>query len=148
MAMLGFVAVPSSLHAQFKNSGEVVKITATAGQIDDQGKQQVTITVTIPKGWHIYANPVEHMDLAEAATVVAIGGKTKLTSVKVTYPPGKEVMNDVIGNYRIYEDKVVITAEVVRAKGDAEPLKASVKVQAVRPEGFCVLPSTEEIDVK
>jgi Thiol:disulfide interchange protein DsbD, N-terminal len=78
--------------------------------------------------------------------VVSITGKTKPESVKVIYPEGKVEKDEVVGNYMIYEDKVVIKAEVVRAKGDTGPLKASVKLQACTKKN-CLLPATINVEV-
>ena len=93
------------------------------------------------------------MDLASSATEVTITGKTKPASVKVDYPAGKVVMDSTIGNYKIYEGKLVIKAVVQRAKGDTEPLKASIKLQACSIDkdnkgGVCLFPATVEVDVK
>jgi len=54
-----------------------------------------------------------------------------------------------VGDYKVYEGKVVITAEVERAKGDTGPLKATVKLQACNLEkgGTCLLPETVEVKV-
>ena len=39
-------------------SDSVVKATAAAAKPDADGKQTVTLTLAIDKGWHLYANPV------------------------------------------------------------------------------------------
>jgi hypothetical protein len=151
-AVVVFAALPAAARTQVKKSDAVVKITATAGKIEND-KQTVEITITIEKPWHIYANPVGLEDIASAATELTITGKVKPTSVKVDYPPGKVEMDSTVGNYKIYEDKVVIKAEVQRAKGDTEPLKASIKLQACsidkeKKGGKCLFPATIEVDVK
>src|SRR5438876_602600 len=53
-------------------SDEEVKVAVAASKLDDAGKQVVTLTLTINKGWHIYANPVGNEDLAPAATLVKL----------------------------------------------------------------------------
>src|SRR5215471_18588886 len=92
-ALLGAVCltVIAALAVQVGLAGgklDPVKIQATASKPDAQGKQTVTVQITIAKGWHIYANPVDHEDFAEAQTVVALkaGGKNVGT---VKYPAGK-----------------------------------------------------------
>jgi hypothetical protein len=146
------VALPADARPQGKKSDSVVKITATGGKIEND-KQTVEITIAIDKDWHIYANPVGQDDLATAATDVSITGKVKPASVKVEYPGGKVVVDSTVGNYKVYEDKVVIKAVVQRAKGDTEPLKVSIKLQACsfgkdNKGGLCLFPATVEVDVK
>lgn len=146
----GLLAVlPAAAHAQVKKSDSVVKITATAGKIEND-KQTVTITIEMKdKAYHLYANPVGQEDLAGAATVVAISGEKQPASEKVIYPAGKLIVDTVVGNYRIYEDKVEIKAVVVRAKGDTGPLTAKIKLQACSDKGGCLLPATVEVkDIK
>src|SRR5262245_20811047 len=101
-----------------------VKATATATKAGADGKQTVTITLNIEKGWHLYANPVNHNKefLDQNRTVVKIGAKEKLKSVKVTYPEGKLKTQDE-DKYDVYTDVVKIEAEVVRARGDTSPLE-------------------------
>jgi uncharacterized protein len=147
---VAFIAgLPVDVCAQGKKSSDVVKVTATADKPDASGKQTVTVTITIENPWHIYANPVGQEDLASAATVVDITGKTKPQSVKVNYPKGKVEKDTVVGDYMIYEGKIEIKTEVVRAKGDTGPLKASVKVQACTTgkSGTCLLPATVDVEV-
>jgi DsbC/DsbD-like thiol-disulfide interchange protein len=134
-----------------RKSGDVVKVVAEAGKIDDDGKQTVTLTVTIDKPWHIYANPVGVEDLSAAATVVDITGEKKPQSVKVHYPAGKVIKDSTVGDYKIYEDKVVIKVDVQRAKGDTGALKAKIKVSACQTDekggGTCLEPGTVEVKV-
>ena len=51
-------------------------------------------TLTIDKGWHIYANPVGLEDLASAQTVVTFPADSKPEVVKIDYPPGKVVKDE------------------------------------------------------
>jgi uncharacterized protein len=141
--------LPLDVGAQGKKSNDVVKVTAAADKPDPDGEQTVTLTITIEKPWHIFANPVGPAALATAETVVDITGKMKLQSVKISYPAGKVEKDPVVGNYMIYEDKIEAKAEVLRAKSDAGPLKASVKVQACSfgPQAACLLPGTVEVEI-
>jgi hypothetical protein len=95
--------------------------------------------------------PVKNTENASAATVVNVSGEKKPTSVEVAYPKGKVEVDAVVGNYMIYEDKVVIKAVVVRAKDDTAPLKATIKLQACRTDkggGMCLLPASVDVEVK
>ena len=107
-----------------------VKATATATKPDADGNQVVTVTLDIEKGWHLYANPVGNDDLDGAKTIVTVASKVKLQNVKVEYPVGTVHQDKVIGNYKVYEDRVAIRAHVQRASGDTGPLQVSVKVNA------------------
>jgi hypothetical protein len=93
-----------------KKSESKVKASATATKAGDDGKQTVTITLEIVKGWHIYANPVGDEDFEVNKTGVAISAKEKV-EVSVKYPAGK-VKIEKLGKevkLRIYEDKVTIS---------------------------------------
>ena len=133
--------------AQLKKSDTVVKAEAKADPVGADGKQLVTITLTIDKGWHLYANPVGNADLADSQTAVSVSSKNKLQDVKVEYPEGKLVKDKVVGDYKTYEGKVTIKAIVSRAKGDTEPLDVAVKVQACS-ESQCLLPATVNLTAK
>src|SRR6516162_1108235 len=133
--------------AQLKKSDTVVKAEAKADPVGADGKQLVTITLTIDKGWHLYANPVGNADLADSQTAVSVSSKNKLQDVKVEYPEGKLVKDKVVGDYKTYEGKVTIKATVSRAKGDTEPLDMAVKVQACS-ESQCLLPATVNLTAK
>jgi DsbC/DsbD-like thiol-disulfide interchange protein len=134
------------LRAGVKKSDDKVKVTATATKPDADGKQVVTVTFVIAKGWHIYANPVGNSDLAETRTVVEIkaAGKPK---VEVTYPAGKVIMDKDVGNFRVYEEKVNVQAKVLRSNGDQSPLEVSVRFNACNDKG-CLPPATVKIPVK
>lgn len=132
--------------AQAKKSDAVVKVEAKADDKPDaNGKQSVTITLDIEKGWHIYANPVENEDLANVQTSIAIASKAKLEDVKVMYPAGKPY-GDKEEKHKIYEGKVTIKAQVKRAGGDSGPLEVTVKLQACN-NNTCLFPVTIKKDV-
>jgi uncharacterized protein YyaL (SSP411 family) len=129
-----------------KKSDSLVKAKAEAEKIGADGKQTIKITLTVEKGWHIYANPVGNPDQESAATTVTITGKVNPKDVKIDYPKGKLVKDMLVGNYIVYEGEVVIKAVVERAKGDTGPLHVSVKLQACN-ESTCLLPATIKLSV-
>ena len=124
-------------------SDSKVKIETSAGKPDADGKQVVTLTFTIDKGWHLYANPVP-TDFPGVPVEVTITGKKKPASVKVDYPEGKEVKDAIVGNYKVYEGKAEIKVTVQRAKGDTEPLDIAVKLQA-GSDKTCLNPATVKL---
>jgi DsbC/DsbD-like thiol-disulfide interchange protein len=125
-----------------------VKLTATAGKVDAEGRQVVTITMDINAPWHAYANPVHFEDLEAAQTTVKITSAAKLADVKIAYPPGKLYIDD-LRRYRhyIYEGKVEIQASVKRASGDTGPLDVSVKYMTCK-KNFCLPPEQVILQVK
>jgi hypothetical protein len=129
-----------------KKSDAVVKATATADKPDGEGKQTVTVMLAHDTGWHTYANPVGLDDLAAAQTTVTITAKDKVEVLKIDYPPGKVIKDKVVGDYKVWEDKVAIKATVRRAKGDTSPLEVAVKFQACT-EKQCLLPATVKLTV-
>jgi DsbC/DsbD-like thiol-disulfide interchange protein len=147
LVMLAGLLTSSPAFARAPTSADVVKATATADKPDADGKQNVTITLTIDKSWHLYANPVELKDLVDTQTTVSISAAEKLAKVNIAYPPGKLHEDQIVGNFRIYENTVTIKATVVRAKGDTSPLNVEVKVQACN-DNTCLLPGTIKVPVK
>jgi uncharacterized protein YyaL (SSP411 family) len=131
-----------------KKSDAVVKITAKADPAEpgEDGKQVVTVTVEIDKGWHIYANPAGNDDVASVQTEVSVAAKTKPKDVKVEYPEGKEIKDAVVGNYKVYEDKTTIKATVKRAAGDTSSLEVTVRFQACNDKQ-CLLPATRTVKI-
>lgn len=141
------VAVSAPARAQGpKKSEDLVKITAKADKPDADGNQIVTLKLQVEKSWHLYANPVGQEDLLSSQTTVNSAGKGKAEVLKVEYPPGKEIKDPTIGNYKVYEDTVTIKAHVRRAKGDTGPLELKVKFQACNDKS-CLLPSTVTVKV-
>jgi len=146
-----FVAILAGLpvlaHAQATKSDSVVKVEVDPGKIEND-KQTITLTLSIHKGYHIYANHIGQENIA-LPTEVTISGKTTPQAVKISYPPGKLEQNEFVGDHYIYERKAVIAADVRRAKGDTGPLKAAIRVQACSEgqDGKCLLPATVEVNI-
>src|SRR5947209_5802450 len=97
MLVAGLVLMLSAGLAQAKKSDEVVKATARADKPDAQGKQTVTLNLTIEGNYHIYANPVGNEDLASSQTTVKVNAAVKPASVKVDYPEGKVIRDKTLG---------------------------------------------------
>jgi hypothetical protein len=129
-----------------KRSDAVVKATAVADKTAADGKQTIKLTLVIDRDWHVYANPVGNEGLESAQTTVAVAGKAKPNSVKVEYPKGKVVKDQIVGDYNVYEGTVEIKAVVERAAGDTGPLEVTVKLQACN-EKTCLLPATVKLSV-
>ena len=144
LAALAIVwAAPSNAGGKLESKSKV-KATAVASKIEG-GKQTVTITLAVEKGWHIYANPVNHEFLAEAKTVVKVAAKGKLSEVRVMYPEGK-THTDKNEKYDIYDGTVKIPVSFKRAMGDTSPLEVSVIIQAC-DNSVCLQGSTIKLTV-
>jgi hypothetical protein len=124
-------------------SADKVKITVKADKPAD-GKQVVTLTLEIARGWHLYANPVLLPDLAEVQTAVTFAAGGKPLAAKIEYPVGRLIKNEVVGDYRIYEGVVTIKATVDR-RGDG-PIEAVVFFQATSDVG-CPAPSKVRLKI-
>ena len=127
-----------------KKSDAVVKASAEATRPDADGKQTVTLTLTVESPWHLYANPVGLDDLADAQTTVTVTNKNKPEVLKTTYPPGKLVKDAVVGDYKVYEGTATIKLELRRARGDTGPVELAVKLQACN-DRTCLLPATLKV---
>jgi uncharacterized protein len=146
-----FVALSALVQGADKSDSKV-KIKTEASQIDGDGKQTVTLDLDIEKGWHLYANPIGNLAMEASQTVVTVKSGAALKDVKIEYPAGK-VIKDKDGDYRIYEDKVVIKAQVVRTAGDSSPLEVSMDLSACSfdmpgKRGRCLFPATVKLTVK
>lgn len=147
LAGLTLVCLLAPTPALAQKSDSKVKITAEVSKPDAEGKQVVTLNLTIEKGWHLYANPIGNKDLESAQTKVTLKGGQELKDVKIEYPVGKVHKDSVVGDYSVYEGSVVIKAQVRRASGDASPLEASVAIQSCNDK-TCLLPATVKVPVK
>jgi DsbC/DsbD-like thiol-disulfide interchange protein len=106
---------------------EPVKIKVESGPVNG-GTQVLKVHLDVAKPWHIYANPVENPDLEAAATVVKIDSKAVKAEVK--YPKGRELKDNILGSYKVYEDKVTISVTLKRDAGSSGPLELTVRYQA------------------
>ena len=124
------LAFSTHLDAGDKTKSESkVKVSVEASKIDKEGTQIVTITLNIEKGWHLYANPVNHEFLEGAQTKVKVAAKGKLSDVRVKYPAGKTHVEKT-GNYDVYEGAVKIPVSFKRSAGDTSPLEIVIDIQA------------------
>jgi DsbC/DsbD-like thiol-disulfide interchange protein len=145
-ACLALLVAGTAVLARAPKSDDKVKVTAAATKPDADGNQVVTLNLDIEKPWHLYANPAGNDDLADSQVVVTVSAKDKPEAVKIEYPEGKLNKDAVVGDYRTYEGKVTIKAQVRRARGDTSPLEVSVKLQACSDKG-CLLPATVKVQV-
>jgi DsbC/DsbD-like thiol-disulfide interchange protein len=129
---------------KLEKSDSKVKATATATKAGADGKQTVTITLDVVKGWHLYANPVNNEILDGNQTTVKIAAKEKI-KLTVKYPAGKTI-TDKKEKYDIYEGVVKIQADVVRTMGDSSPLEITIAVSACDSK-VCLQPGTLKLKV-
>src|SRR5580765_3081224 len=141
MAALALVA--NQAGAQIVGGGKTesqVKLSASAGKIDKDGQQIITIKMEINPEWHAYANPVKNEDLEPVQTVVKITGAKKLDRVDFDYPKGKLGKTE-MQTYMVYDGTVEIKATVKRAAGDTGPLEVTVNYTTCNDKkGICLPP--------
>ncbi|MBM3994663.1 MAG: hypothetical protein FJ303_10995 [Planctomycetes bacterium] len=142
------VVVFAGAHGQGDTGGEKsdskVKATISATKLTASGKQTVTVTLEIEKGWYIYANPVNDEDYEINRTRLSFKAKDKVTAL-VNYPTGKMKSG---AKYFIYEGKVVIESELKRTPGDTGPVEVSIAVNSCGgPKMECLLPGVIKITV-
>lgn len=137
LLIIGMVAAWSQAGGAGVKSDSKVKVAIKSTKAGNE--ETVVVTLTIDKGWHIYANPVGLEDLASSQTALTIEGNPKPEGVKIDYPAGKLVKDTVVGDHKIYEEEVVLKAQVRRT--DNGPLTVAVKFQACSDKQ-CLLPAT------
>jgi hypothetical protein len=135
------------VHAQAKKSDSEVDVSAAATKLDGSGKQVITVTLLHHKNWHTYANPVGNPDFANNKTVVTVFAGGKQIDAKIDYPTGRIIKDKIVGDYKVYENKVDIKATIQRSPGDNGPLEVSVRVLACNEKGICLLPATKKVPV-
>lgn len=128
-----------------KKSDALVKIKAKADKPGADGQQEITFTVTVDEGWHLYANPVPK-DFPGIPITVTFEGKNKPKDVKVEYPKGTLVKDAIVGDHHVYEGTVTIKAKVRRAKEDTGPFEVNVRVQTCS-KNTCLLPGNVKLTV-
>jgi hypothetical protein len=138
IAMLGIAAVCLTVNAQDGQKAAPkagvdedfpVKMDAVAEKRGADGKQRLTITLSLDKDFYVFANPPGHEEFISAKTTLQVTGKNPPQSVDITYPKGEEKKVEGLGTLKIYTGKVQIEAVVQRAAGDSEPLLVTVKLQ-------------------
>jgi DsbC/DsbD-like thiol-disulfide interchange protein len=142
------VVAPESLSAAGQQAESHVKLAATAGKIDKDGNQIITIKMQIGEDWHAYANPVKNEDLESCHTIVKIVGTKKLHEVSIDYPAGdRNVYNKEA--YQVYQGNVEIKANIKRAAGDTGPLEVTVQYVTCNDKmGICLPPESVTLQVK
>ncbi len=124
-----------------KKSADVVKIKTKLDKADADGKQLLTVTLSIDKQYHLYANPVGQEDFEKSQTTLTIDGASKPEVINIDYPKGKIIKDPLVGHYAVYEGEVAIKATIKRKPGSQDNLEVSVKLQACS-ESSCLPPAT------
>ncbi len=154
LAILAVVmAVGGDLEAQGKDDS-AVKLTATAGKVDKDGKQTITIKMKVDDGWHAHANDVQNETYQPNMTSVSIAGSKKVDVVSIDYPKGRKHTQtfDIAGKsitetLYVYDGSVDIVATVKRTANDTGPLEVTVKF-ATCNDKECKLQETVKLTVK
>jgi hypothetical protein len=129
-----------------KSSADVVKVVYRDGGLAD-GLETHHVSITVAKGWHIYANPVGNDKLTESATVIELRGDGKgLKYHELNYPKGEQKKGP-LGEYRVYEGamgfQIVVSHDDVRGK----KMTARVTLVACNNE-VCLTPATVTVEQK
>jgi hypothetical protein len=146
VALALVLAVAGPAGAQGRKLPDGIKVTAKADKVGPDGKQVVTVTLEMDKKWYTYANPAGLEDLVDYAMKVTVKGHNQLRSVRVDYPVGELVKNEVVGDYRIYRGKVVIKAHLQRAEGDTGPVEVTAWFNP-RTNSLCMPPVRVKLPV-
>jgi uncharacterized protein YyaL (SSP411 family) len=126
-------------------SDSVVKVASSVKAVAN-GKQELTITLTVDKGWHLYANPPGQDDFVPSQTVMTVEAKKPIVDLDIKYPDGKDVFDQILGKYKVYEDKVELKATFKRTAGDTSPLEVKLKFQSCSDK-TCLLPATKTLSI-
>ncbi len=133
------LAAPGVVDAPLQRDSRAV-VAASAKRVGDD----VTITLTIQKGWHIYANPTGVAAIPPSRLTLEPGQGMKLLSVD--FPPGVPTLLDSSGKEKVsvYADTVVFKVRVgpdpAAKKPPAAPLKFRLRCQAC-DERACLAPA-------
>lgn len=141
LCLLSAMLLIACSQAHAEDASMKVRAFASAGKVNDKGKQTVTITLMIDKGWHIYANPVMNEKYEEIKTEVKMQAKVKSVKCDVHYPAGTFYTGKYNLRCMVYQGSVDITATVQRAAGDTSPLEVDVSFSAC-DDDVCLPPVT------
>lgn len=139
LVLAALVVAGVRLEAQGRGS-EVVKATASLKK--EGGDTVLTVKLVVDKGWHIYANPPGNDDLKPVATTLTLQGGAK---GETFYPAGKQVIDPVVGNYRVYEGSEEIRVKL--ASAPSGPVKVQASFQACN-EKSCLQPAKITLEAK
>ncbi len=130
-----------------KSSADVVKVELHGGNLAD-GLETVNVTITVAKGWHIYANPVGNDTLAESATVVELRADGKKVASQVPkYPKGTPKKSD-LGEHAVYDGAFGVVVELYHEDiKDVKKLTARVTLVACSDK-VCLAPATITVEMK
>jgi hypothetical protein len=106
-----------------------VRLDVEAGKRDDAGKQRIVTTLTIQEGYGLFANPVGNPMFMSYATTLTVTGNLQPDAVKITYPQGQLVEDEITGDYYIYRGVVKLEVEVSRGTANQGPITVNVRVQ-------------------
>jgi uncharacterized protein len=146
LIITSFCSFPLSAQVPGKKTESIVKVKAKADKPATDGTQTVTVTLTIEKGWHVYANPPGNDDLKSSQTIITVNGADKPTTTKTTYPKSKKIKDALVGDYEIYEGTAEVKVTIKRALGSNGLLEASVKCQACNDKS-CLPAATIKVKV-
>lgn len=138
--------VACSVNAQGSDSSKVVKVEITKEPSTTAEEKFVVITLSVEPGYHLYANPVVNPDLASVQTSVSIKAEGKSIPVKVEYPLGKLVKDEIVGDYSTYEGTVKIKLRVAVPRNQTSPLEVVVKYQACSKKS-CLAPAVATLQL-
>jgi hypothetical protein len=129
-----------------RESADVVTADLKLDPPAADGTRAFSVTLTVEKPWHVYANPVGNDTLKASETRVEVVAGEKSVEAAVEYPKGTLAKDTTAGEYRIYEGTVKLTGKLGGGKTDG-PLEVRVRVIACK-EGVCLLPSVLKLTAK
>ncbi len=107
------------------------------------------VTVTVQKGWHIYANPPGAENVKPTELVLAKGSAGRLENVE--YPSGESIIPPgTMETVSVYEDKVEMKARILLPR-DTQPgtaeLTLNLRYQACNDRA-CLAPKTLKVPLR
>lgn len=141
LCVLSAVLLSAGTKVSALDSSSKVRAFASAGKINEAGKQTVIITLMIDKGWHVYANQVRNPKYEAVKSEVKIQAMVRPVKYDVQYPAGTFYTGKYNVRCMVYQDSVDIVAVVQRAPGDNGPLEIDISFSACDDE-TCLPPVT------
>ena len=126
---------------------KLVEVLARLTDPDDQGRQELRVTLRIKEGWHLFAHQPGVEDYLP--TTLAIKADPMPRDLKVSYPEGKAVEDPAGGGtIRVYEGEVVLSATWLRPGAPkGSEVEVSLRYQAC-DAATCLPPKTMTIKVR
>ncbi|VTS06869.1 : DsbC [Tuwongella immobilis] len=130
LGVLGWLAVGVAVGQDSPRPNFPAKATVTSKTTDDGRKLSIRVTVKLDPGWTVLANPSGNPKISTGQLRVRVHDKERFDSVEVRYPKGTPIKDDLLGEFNVYRDTVLVEVDITRRPNDTRAVKLDTRVLA------------------